>query len=94
MTHTRRLTLQAIADMPGCSVAGLPDIVCPRPRIGGAQLYWSAQGAARMGGKLVAKLENAGLVRVDRHVSAGVADAWLTAAGVKALAEASSQPCL
>lgn len=95
ITATRLATLVAIAKEPGIYVSHLADIVAPRPispiSYGtGNPIPWTAQGAARMGGKLVAALERAGLIKL-RPSSGGVARATITHAGVAAIAKQAGQ---
>ena len=90
MTPTQRRCLEFIQARPGCYAPALADSCAPRPAspATGAPYAWTAQGAARMGGKLAKSVERPGWVRVDRYVDCGVARLYITPAGERALAEA------
>jgi hypothetical protein len=83
MTELQINTLKYLQRNPGALVSGLPDVLVPRGIYG-----WTAQGAARMGGKLVAALKRQGLVNV-KAADCGVGCAYLTADGEKLLKEPS-----
>ena len=62
---------------------------CPRSTDVGRSYGWSAQGAARMGGKLVAALERAGMVKRSRGDSRFEPDTFrITDAGRAAIQRA------
>ena len=62
MTPLRLRVLRFLADKPGgFNVSRLVDECCPRER----GCRWTAQGAARMSGKLCNPLHDAGLIRWD-----------------------------
>lgn len=65
MTPLRLSVLRFLAERPsGYSAKGLVQELCPRDTRTGA---WSEQGAARMAGKLVKPLREAGVVKDEEH---------------------------
>lgn len=86
MTPTRLACLRFLRSHPGWLAPAMVRLAVPRPvTAGGIQLRWTAQGAARMGGKLAKDLERLGWATVDRYVDCGVAKLTLTEAGLREL---------
>jgi ribosomal protein S19E (S16A) len=73
LTPTRVAALQLLARHPGGYFAtGVTYEVAPRP---GSAYGWTAQGAARMSGRILKAMERAGWVRVDRDRMAHITEA-------------------
>lgn len=90
VTPLRLAVLRFLAGKPGgYYVKGVVYECCPRPPYsnGSPGPLWSAQGAARMSGKLLKPLEAAGLVRTDPFEPTYSKRAYLTDAGRVLLAE-------
>lgn len=86
---TKRLeVLRFLSKRQHYRVSALAEALSPRATPDAPWRSWTAQGAARWGGGLVAPLEKAGFVNVDRFVSSGVGMVSITEAGLRVLAEA------
>lgn len=76
LTPTMVACLKLVGKNPGVYIPWLAHQCAPREPYG-----WSAQGAARMGGKLAKALERRGLVRRSHFVTSGVGQLYLTKDG-------------
>lgn len=86
MTPLRLSVLRFLAERRnGYSIKGLVHELVPRGRNG--DLAWTEQGAARMAGKLIAPLREAGLVKDDPSARMYERKATITDAGRARLAE-------
>jgi hypothetical protein len=88
ITAKRLEVLRFLSKRQHYRVSSLAEALSPRATPDAPWRSWTAQGAARWGGGVVAPLEKAKLVCVDRFVSSGVGMVRITEAGLKVLAEA------
>lgn len=84
MTPLRLSVLRFLSERPnGYSVKGLVKELCPRDTTGG----WTEQGAARMAGKMIKPLREAGVLRDEENAPMYRRMARITDAGLALLAE-------